>query len=491
MEKGIRTREKAMAEPEKNEGPRPEAQPKEQVASPSPPTGEPEPSKSSPREELRQRYRQAWQARSQPAEGPPPPPEPKLAPPRVLAPGEEHQGKAPRLRDLDAQIEREFQEMMNGVSDQELYGQPVRSSRPAPGSETPRKRAKVVAVRGQDVFLDVPGGRAPGVLPLAQFEEGVPAPGTEVEVEIEGYDGANGLLLLSRKGAAVQADWSSVAAGMIVEARVTSTNKGGLSVDVNGIRGFMPISQIDLYRVEDPEQFVNQRLRCLVAEVRVEERNLVVSRRALQEKEREEAREKLWQELAEGQTREGIVRSVKDFGAFVDLGGVDGLLHVSEMSWARVDKAEQVVQPGQKIKVLILKLDPERRKVSLGLKQLQASPWDGIELNYPQGTTAKGKVTRLMDFGAFVELEPGIEGLVHISELAPQRVRRVSDVVQAGQEVQVMVLAVDRNQRRISLSLKAALPKPEEEAAEEPEEEVPAKPPRPRTTPLRGGLGNH
>jgi ribosomal protein S1 len=479
-----------MAEPEKTEEPGQEARAQEQAASAQPSadkdTSQTPPSK---REELRQRYRQAWQARSQPAAAPAPPPEPKPAPPPTLAPGEERQGRAARLRDLDAQIEHEFQEMMGGVSDQDLYGQPPRSSRPAPGSEPPRKMARVVAVRGQDVFLDVPGGRAPGVLPLAQFEA-APAPGTEVEVGIEGYDESNGLLLLSRKGAAVEADWSSVAAGMIVDARVTATNKGGLSVDVNGIRGFMPISQIDLYRVEDPEQFVNQRLRCLVAEVNVQERNLVVSRRALQEKEREEAREKLWQELAEGQTREGIVRSVKDFGAFVDLGGVDGLLHVSEMSWARVDRAEQVVQPGQKIKVLVLKLDRERRKVSLGLKQLQPSPWDTIEVNYPQGTTARGKITRLMDFGAFVELEPGIEGLVHISELAPQRVRRVSDIVQAGQEVQVMILGVDRNQRRISLSLKAALPKPEE-AAEEPEEEVPAKPPRQRTTPLRGGLGSH
>jgi small subunit ribosomal protein S1 len=477
-----------MAEPEKTEGGM-ETKPPEPAAVPQPPAQDqtPEPERTA-REQVRQRYRQAWQSRSQPA-AKPTPVEPKPPPPPALAPGEESTGKAPRLRDLDAQIEREFQEMMGGVSDQELYGQPARPTRTAPGAEPPRKKAKVVAVRGQDVFLDVPGGRAPGVLPLIQFMDGAPAPGTEVEVDIEGYDEANGLLLLSRKGAAVHADWSSVAEGMIVEARVTATNKGGLSVDVNGIRGFMPISQIDLYRVDNPEQFVNQKLRCLVAEVNIEERNLVVSRRALQEKEREEAREKLWQELAEGQTREGIVRSVKDFGAFVDLGGVDGLLHVSEMSWARVDKAEQVVQPGQKVKVLVLKIDPERRKVSLGLKQLQPSPWDTIELNYPEGTTTKGKVTRLMDFGAFVELEPGIEGLVHISELAPQRVRRVGDIVQVGQEVQVMVLAIDRNQRRISLSLKAALPKPEE-AAEEPEDELPAKPPRPRTTPLRGGLGS-
>ena len=322
---------------------------------------------------------------------------------------------------------------------------------------------------------------------MQQFEEGPPAIGTEVLVSIEGYDQANGLLLLARQGAAVVADWSTVAPGMIVEARVLSTNKGGLTVDVNGIRGFMPVSQIDLYRVEETEQFVNQRLRCVVTDVDPAERNLVVSRRALQEKEREEAREKLWLELAEGQTREGIVRSIKDFGAFVDLGGVDGLLHVSEMSWSRVEKADQLVKVGQKVTVLVLKIDPERRKISLGLKQLTASPWDNVGLTFPEGTVARGKVTRLADFGAFVELEPGIEGLIHISELAPQRVRRVADVVQAGQDVQVMVLAIDKDQRRISLSLKAALPK--ETEPEEEEEELPLKPPRPRTTPLRGGIG--
>jgi small subunit ribosomal protein S1 len=160
------------------------------------------------------------------------------------------------------------------------------------------------------------------------------------------------------------------------------------------------------------------------------------------------------------------------------------------MSWSRVQDANQVVQPGQAVKVVVLKIDRERRKVSLGLRQLTPSPWDSVDTNYPPNTVAKGTVTRIMDFGAFVELEPGVEGLVHISELAPQRVRRVNDIVQVGQEVRVMVLSVDRNQRRISLSLKAALPEEAEEPAEE-EEQVEVKPPRPRTTPLRGGLGEH
>jgi small subunit ribosomal protein S1 len=254
----------------------------------------------------------------------------------------------------------------------------------------------------------------------------------------------------------------------------------------------MPISQIDLFHVDNAEQFVNQRLRCEVVEVQPEEHNLVVSRRVLLEREREENREKLWQELAEGQVRTGVVRSVKDFGAFIDLGGVDGLLHVSEMSWVRVKNAAEVVQPGQTIKVVILKIDRDGRKLSLGLKQLTASPWDNIQDKYPLGTRVKGTISRLADFGAFVELEPAVEGLIHVSELSPQRVRRVMDIVKPGQEVEVLVLSVDPAQRRIGLSLKAALAQAEEkvEETEEAEPEEPPKPPRPRTTPLRGGIGD-
>jgi small subunit ribosomal protein S1 len=397
------------------------------------------------------------------------------------------------LKDLDAEIERELQEAMAGMSEKEMYGEPGKRPRQPAGEEPGKKKARIIRIHGPDIFCDVPGGRSGGVLSAAQFPEGPPAVGTEVEVTIEGYDADNGLLVLSRKGAAVQADWSSVAVGMTVEARVTAVNKGGLAVDVNGIRGFMPISQIDLYRVENAEQYLNQRLLSRVVEVNSEERNLVVSRRDLLEREREEQREKFWQEVAEGQVRDGIIRSVKDFGAFVDLGGADGLLHVSEMSWTRVADASQVVQVGQPVKVIVLKVDHERRKISLGMKQLAPSPWDDVTARYPAGKIVTGKVTRTADFGAFVELEPAIEGLVHISELSPQRVRRVRDIVKEGQEVQVMILSVDPAQRRISLSLKAALPKEAAPAAaEEPpqEEEAPRKPPRPRKTPLRGGIGS-
>jgi small subunit ribosomal protein S1 len=399
-------------------------------------------------------------------------------------------GKVP-IDKFDEAMERELQEAMGGLSDKDLDAElSTRQQRSQAAAGPGPKKGRVFRIHGGDVFIDLPGGRTQGVLSMQGFPEGPPALGTEIEVHIEGFDAANGVYLLSRKGAAVEADWASVAPGMIVEARVTESNKGGLGVDVNGIRGFLPISQIELFRVEDLAPYINQRLRCMVTEVDPVMRNLVVSRRALLEKEREEAKDKLWQELAEGQVRQGIVRSVKDFGAFVDLGGADGLLHVSEMSWVRVQDASKMVQPGQSLKVLVLKLDRERKKISLGLKQLMASPWDNIQERYHLGLLVTGKVSRLMDFGAFVELEPAIEGLIHISELSPQRVRRVSEIVQEGQEVQVKVLSVDAANRRISLSLKAAVQEEPEAAAEDEAPEEPPRPPKPRTTPLRGGLGD-
>jgi len=189
----------------------------------------------------------------------------------------------------------------------------------------------------------------------------------------------------------VQADWSSVTEGMIVEARVLETNKGGLSVDVNGIRGFMPISQIDLYRVESAEQFVNQKLTCMVTEGNREERNLVLSRRALLEKERAEQSEKTWEALEVNQIREGIVRKVLDFGAFVDLGGVDGLVPVGEMSWRRNIDPNTIVQPGQKVRVAVLRIDREAKKITLGLKQLEESPWTDIQNKYQVGSMSPAR----------------------------------------------------------------------------------------------------
>ncbi len=404
--------------------------------------------------------------------------------------GAQRYGAGKRRGQLDEEIERELQEALGGANFDQLLTDPnprQRRQPAAPGTTPGRLKGRIISIHGQDVFVQVPGGRSQGILPIQQFTEGPPKLGDEVEVTIEGSE--DGSLILSRKGAAMQVDWSNVANGMIVEARVVETNKGGLSVEVSGIRGFMPISQIDLYRVENAEQFVNQKLRCVVTECDPEDRNLVVSRRALLQKEREEIQEKVWASLAEGQVKDGIVRSILEFGAFVDIGGLDGLLPISQLSWGRVERVEDVVQIGQSVKVIVLKIDRDKKKVSLGLKQLSASPWDTIAERYIPGTVVKGKVTRLAEFGAFVELEPAIEGLIHISELASQRVFRARDVVQVDQEVNVVVVSVDQANRRIGLSLKQALAKAAPQSTDEDEDEDYTPPPaRPHNPNLRGGV---
>ncbi|MFO0908929.1 MAG: S1 RNA-binding domain-containing protein [Isosphaeraceae bacterium] len=345
-------------------------------------------------------------------------------------------------------------------------------------------------MRGKTVFIDL-GGKSEGVIPVDQFGADIPNPGDVIEVVVDRFDSSEGVTLLMLKGATVDATWENLRKGLVVEARVTKTNKGGLEVEVNGIRGFLPIGQILLGRVEDASVFIGQKLRAVVTEANQREKNLVVSCRELLEKEREEQREKTWASLEEGQVRHGIVRSVKDYGAFVDLGGVDGLLHVAEMSWSRLADASSMLKVGQEVDVKVLKIDRETKKLSLGLKQLTASPWDTIEDKYSRGMTVPGKVTKVMDFGAFVELEPGIEGLVHISELSPNRVRRVADIVKAGQDVEARILKIEVDAKKISLSLRPAptAPAPAPEVEEE-EDDTPPPPKPVRKVPLKGGLGD-
>ncbi len=353
----------------------------------------------------------------------------------------------------------------------------------APGA----KKGKVVSIRGKTVFVDL-GAKSEGIIPVEQFGENpLPNPGDLIDVVVDHFDHAEGLMILSLKGAAVDADWTNLRKGLIVEARPTKVNKGGLEVLVDGIRGFLPIGQIDINRVEDASIYLNQKLRVVVTEANQREKNLVVSRRDLLEIEREEMKETTWKTLEEGQVRQGVVRSVKDFGAFVDLGGVDGLIHISDLAWSRVSDVSSVVKVGDEVQVKVLKIDRQTSKVSLGLKQLMASPWDDIEDRFARGETVRGKVTRLMDFGAFVEIEPGVEGLIHVSELGPKKVFRVKDAVQPGQEVEVRILKIEPDAKKISLSLRplpvAATPEPEDE-----EEDVPIVKVE-RKFPLKGGLG--
>jgi len=352
-----------------------------------------------------------------------------------------------------------------------------------------RVRGRVVSVHNEDVFLDL-GGRNEGLVSVRQFAE-TPAVGAIVECVIRNFDPEEGLYHVSLPGATADvADWSELTEGLLVEAVITGHNKGGLECEVNKIRGFIPAGQIDLYRVEDFEQFKGQRMACVVTEANPDRRNLVLSRRAAQEREQAEKREKTLAELAEGQVREGIVRNVRDFGAFVDLGGVDGLVHVSQLGWQRVKHPSEVLEVGQTVKVKVRKIDPETGKISLSLRDLLDNPWDIVAHTYPVSSETTGTVTKIMDFGVFVQLDSGIEGLVHISELSHKRVFRASDVVKVGDVVNVKVTSVDPEKQRIGLSMKALEFEAAPVKSDVPEEDDAPAPPLPKPSgPLKGGIG--
>jgi small subunit ribosomal protein S1 len=408
----------------------------------------------------------------------------------------------PNNRELDKLIEDELAAAMGDfdvtktVAAVETVQKPQAAGKVGGG----KKVGVVVGVHGNDVFVEVPGGRSQGVLPLQQFEGRKPAVGESVDFDIDHYDAADGLLVLTREGSTQAVhDWSQVTYGMIVEARVTGTNKNktGLTVEVSGIKGFLPASQLDMYRVENIEQFLNQRIKVMVAEVNPEERNLIVSRRAVQEKEKQAKAEEFWKTVEVGQTRRGIVRSIKPFGAFVDLGGADGLVPVSEFSWQRVTDLNEYLKIGQEVEVLVNRIDFEARKIGLSMRQLTVSPFEEYAKVVKAGARATGKVTRTTEFGAFVELAPGVEGLIHISELSTQRVRRVSDVLNKDQTVNVEILSVDPETRRIALSLKRIVQAAEEDedAAAQAEHEADMKAAeeamanRVANPNLRGGIG--
>ena len=397
-----------------------------------------------------------------------------------------------KIDPLDELMEAELQASFGGI--QESL-ETIKTERPIREAGAPGKKGVVFRIHNGDVFVEIPGGRSQGLLTRDQFPEGLPEIGTEIDIKIERFDPANGQLILSRKGQAVaNADWDSLAKGMVVEAKVTAVKASGLEIMVNSCRGWLPASQVDIGRTFDLNIFADQKLTCEVTEIDPHDHNLIVSRRALLERERAVEAEKLWADLAEGQVRKGIVRSLQSFGAFVDIGGADALLPISQISWKRINDISEILSPGQQVEVKILTVDPEKRKISVGLKQLLSSPWQTLAERFRPGTIVTGKVTRTEDFGAFVELEPEIEGLVHISELAKGKVRRTVDVVKTGDEVKVMVLTIEPDTRRVSLSIKATQDdgeSAEPEAAASPSAPAaPAKPSKPRTTPLRGGMGN-
>jgi small subunit ribosomal protein S1 len=399
----------------------------------------------------------------------------------------------PNIRDqLSPELEMEYAEALGDLSLDTLIEQS--SAGDAELASESRVKGRVSRVHREDVFIDL-GGRSQGVVPLRQFDE-PPKEGAELELVVARFNAEEGLYELSRPTAAVDVgNWDEVSEGQIIEVNVTGANKGGLECQVAGIRGFIPMGQVSIYRVENPEELVGQRLACVVTEASRERRNLVLSHRAVMERERNAQREKIMAELAPGQIREGIVRSMKDFGAFVDLGGLDGLIHVTQLSWDRVGHPSEVLEVGQKVKVRVEKFDKETGKVSLSYREVGANPWHEVASNFPVGGRAKGTISRLMDFGAFVKLAPGVEGLIHISELGHGRVFRTRDVVQEGQDVEVKILSVDAEKQRISLSLKALLAAPEKPGQQKVADEdmpLPAdapKPPKKKVANLKGGIG--
>lgn len=404
-----------------------------------------------------------------------------------------------RRRALLPELEDEFAEALaDAPLDDLLMGRAATAPEAALEPDA-RVRGRVIAVRRDQVFIDL-GSREQGVVPLSQFAA-APEVGAFIDVQVQRFQAEEGLYELVIPGSAVSVEnWSDLQSGAVVEARITGHNSGGLECEVNHIRGFIPVSHIALYRVDDLAQFVGQSWPCLVMEANAERRKLVLSRRAVLERERQDAKQKLLESLRPGDIREGVVRKLMDFGAFVELGpGVDGLIHISQLAWFRVSHPSEILSEGQRVEVRIEKVDPVTGKISLGYRELQQSPWSKAAEKYPPNTVVRGRVAKTMEFGAFVALEPGVEGLVHISELSHKRVWRTTDVVTEGQEVEVLVLSCDAEAQRISLSMKALLPPPKPKAAEG-EEESPAAEPEPQPAPakprssgpqkpLRGGLG--
>jgi small subunit ribosomal protein S1 len=287
----------------------------------------------------------------------------------------------------------------------------------------------------------------------------------------------------------IAGNWESLAKGQIVDCLVNRTNKGGLEVTVSGLRAFLPSSQVELGFISDLTPYVGQKLRVEVMEVNARKRNLVVSRRAFLQIERKELEEKFWETVAVDQTYTGKIKTIKDYGAFVDLGGTDGFLHIGEMSWQRLKHPSEVVKEGQTVDVKVLSLDREKKKIGLGMKQLVQNPWTTAADRYPANSAVTGKVTRIADFGAFVELEPGLEGLIHVSEIDHKRIRHPSDALKVHQVVTAQVLEVDVDRKRVSLSLKALIARPEEKKVQE--EHAPEPPiQRKRKGPLKGGTGS-
>ncbi len=326
---------------------------------------------------------------------------------------------------------------------------------------------KVVRIDKDEVLIDI-GYKSEGVIPVAELSiRRSVDPGDEVELgeEVDALvmqkEDQDGRLILSKKRARFEKAWKRIEAaaesGEPVDGTVIEVVKGGLIIDL-GVRGFLPASLVDIRRVQDLEEFRGQELRCKVIELNRSRNNVVLSRRAMLEEERREVRQRILDDLAPGKTVTGVVSNIVDFGAFVDLDGIDGLIHISELSWSHVNHPSELLEIGQEVEVKVLDVDRDRQRISLGLKQTQADPWQRVLESYQQGDVVHGRATKVVTFGAFVEILQGVEGLVHISELAERHIENPREIVSQNDHVLVRIIEIDAERRRLSLSMKQVLP---------------------------------
>lgn len=331
------------------------------------------------------------------------------------------------------------------------------------------REGTVVSVSQDSMVLDI-GFKTEGILPLTEFagDHEPPKVGDKLQVTIKGRD-PDGYYQLTVGKVSRPADWAALekafAEKSTILGTVTGVIKGGLSVDV-GVRAFMPASRSGVRDAAEMEKLVEQEIRCRIIKLDVADEDVVVDRRVVAEEEEQLVKGRRYSEIKEGEKIAGTVRSLTDYGAFVDIGGVDALLHIGDISWSRVGKTADALSVGQEIEARILKIDPEKRRISIGMKQLQPHPWDSVPRKYKIGDRARGTITRVTDFGAFVELEPGIEGLIHVSEMSwVKKVRKPGDLVKPGETVEAVILGMNLDERRMSLGLKQALGDPWADAA--------------------------
>ncbi|MBK9975453.1 MAG: 30S ribosomal protein S1 [Planctomycetes bacterium] len=320
-------------------------------------------------------------------------------------------------------------------------------------------KGRVVHVGKDQITIDL-GAKTVGVIHNREFESEADRPkvGQEITVFIEEIENQDGLIGLSKRKADRKINWQRVIEnhkeGDTVHGKVTKKIKGGLLIDI-GVPAFLPASQVSIRRSRDVNEFIGEELECEIIKIDTARENIVVSARKLQERNRERLKDALLSEIEEGQVRDGVVKNIADFGAFVDLGGIDGLLHITDMTWGRIQHPSEVVKINESVKVKVLKVDRERERIALGMKQLADSPWKGIADRYPVGSKHKGKVVNIMTYGAFIRLEEGIEGLVHVSEMSwTKRVNDPREVVQLGDDIEIIILGVNEEKQEISLGMK-------------------------------------